>query len=950
MRMRTYARREHRKLRWFRVVLSLLVGIVFGTGQHAQGQASPADTLRAEIERVRATKPAGLDDSVFDSIAYQLDVSDRIAKDFGPQAQVWRARAAAWLKTASAGKDPVANARGQIIMRSYNSAISRTRQGYGVYVPKNYDPARAYPVMLVLHGGSANGNLFLGVVLGNNMNWKEYDKHLWDEFSPRFEPDWIVVAPDGFGQVMWRFMGEQDVLDVLADVQKHYHVDDNRAVLCGLSNGGVGAYTLGMRHAWRFSAVLAIAGAPSWLKYAGGKIDPLQAEALHPLSAMSLAENAINTDFRYYHGHSDPGPMRPAYVAEFSQHIATLGVPYKEKWFDAGHDLLYLVHRHGKIFEELTNVVRNPHPKEVRVVTGDYRANRQHWISVTRIERLPELARVRAVADGERITLETRNTRAVSIAWRDAPLAGGDRLTVSIDGREVYSAARSAAASPLLAMREGDGWRLGAPAAAPNKLEKVAGSAGPITDAYFGSLVHVYGTRDPALAPQLKHSAERGARGWPLWLWRVDQAVMADTEVTPEVMRRSDLVLYGTPGSNSLLDRAAPNLPIKIESDAIVAGDQRWSGPGVGTKFIYPSPLAQGRYVVVQAGPSIDGVNGAHNLPDFLPDYVIYDAKTTRSRPRLLFSDATKPLALGYFDAHWQLDPTHTQAALLRQRPAPQVSADARGKPTSKAQAPKINEGNGPESADHDIPKSRLAVPECPPLPPAPVQFSTAEDTQAGKAAREIARRVGQFTNYRGKIPGATWAIDPTSVWSIREQDTCLAQLAEQGVKVELWPGSLPTPVATPVKLQAAVSGVAFRFMHAAAGVVISCELAARLVDIAKVVQNHGVHTVYVLSAYRDHPFPSFHTLGLALDLSRFDTANGALTVKTDFVIDHNHETCDKNAGSALGDKARTLREIACDLAASHRFSSVLTPNYNAGHRDHFHVDVRPDDPRLFLR
>jgi len=49
------------------------------------------------------------------------------------------------------------------------------------------------------------------------MNWKEYDKHLWDDFSPKWSPDWIVVAPDGFGQVMWRFMGDQDVLDVIAD-------------------------------------------------------------------------------------------------------------------------------------------------------------------------------------------------------------------------------------------------------------------------------------------------------------------------------------------------------------------------------------------------------------------------------------------------------------------------------------------------------------------------------------------------------------------------------------------------------------------------------------------------------------------------------------------------------------------------------------------------------------
>ena len=40
----------------------------------------------------------------------------------------------------------------------------------------------------------------------------------------------------------------------------------------------------------------------------------------------------------------------------------------------------------------LAERVRDPRPAEVRVVTGDYRANRQHWVTVTRIERYPRMA------------------------------------------------------------------------------------------------------------------------------------------------------------------------------------------------------------------------------------------------------------------------------------------------------------------------------------------------------------------------------------------------------------------------------------------------------------------------------------------------------------------------------------------------------------------------------
>lgn len=889
--------------------------------------------LRTELAELRDRGAPTLPDGVHESLAFQVDVAERIAGDFAPQAEAWLVRAARMAALAKSGKDPFLEARGQILMRGYRSPISSVRQGYAIYLPKNYDAARAYPLVVALHGGSAGGNLFLGVVLGNNMNWKEYDKHLWDEFVPRWTPECIVVAPDGFGQVMWRFMGEQDVLDVIADVQKHYAIDEDRIALLGLSNGGVGAYTVGLRHAHRFSAVIAIAGAPSWLQYAGGAIDPFQAEALHPLSGMSLAENAIDTDFRYFHGRVDPGPMRPAFVEEFGKRIATLGVPYKEQWYDAGHDLLYMVLRHGRLFDELAAVVRKRHPREVRVVTGDYRAARQHWVTVTEIERFPALARVRAVVDGSRLRVETTHTLAFVLDLQQAPLAASGKASLDVDGQVVHDGARDALGNEVALVRDASGrWRIGGAAQGAADLRKKPGSSGPITDAYFDSILHVYGTAIPEQTEGLRKAAQRGAHGWPLWLWRVEQPVLADTELTDELMQRHHVVLYGTPGANRVLSRIEADLPIRVQADAVVVGGERFTGKGVGTKLIYPNPLARGRYVIVQAAPTLEGVLGGNELPDFLPDYVVYDAQVTATRPRLLFDRRRPPLALGTFDEHWRLDPAHTQRAMQRTREAPT--------PASR--------GNDPESARYDAPPSRLPVPASPPLPPPPTHFLTEAATPTGKVAREIARRVQRFTNYRAKITGARWKTDPACVWSIREPAPCMEDLKARGVRVTPWTGVLQTPVAVPVRVDDAVQGVTFRMMHAGAGGVVSCELAARLIDIANVVKAHGVHTVYVLSAYRAHPHSSFHTLGLALDLSRFDTAHGALVVKTDFVLDRDHETCE--GPEPRDDKARTLRAIACELAATRRFSSVLTPNYNVGHRDHLHLDVRPDDPRLFLR
>ncbi|MDB4977738.1 MAG: hypothetical protein JWN48_6079, partial [Myxococcaceae bacterium] len=523
-------------------------------------------------------------------------------------------------------------------------------QGYTVYVPPDYTPDKSWPLMIVLHGGSSNGNLFLGVVLGNNMDWKTYDAHLWDRYEPRWSPNFIVAAPDGYGQVLWRWMGEQDVLDVIADIAKNYNVDPDRVVLSGLSNGGVGAYAIGSRHAWRFSVVQAMAGAPSWQQYAGlGSVAPLEAKLMRPWSALDLAENWYDTDFRYYHGDVDPGPMKPAYVRALDESLAKRQIPHTGKWYEAGHDLLYIVHRHGKIYPELENVRREPHPSEVHLVSGDYRAARQHWLELTRFQSYPELARLVGKLSSSRLDLTTENAVAFAIHLQDVP-PSADPLAIYVDGTRVYEGPRAKLGARVDLVKRGH-WELGVPKDAG--LVKRAGLSGPLTDAYYGRMVHVYGTKRPENEAALKQLAEKGARGYPLWLWTVEQEVIADTALTPEISKNAHVVLYGTPGDNAVLDRIAGKLPIQVDATSVKLAGQSFAQKGVGTRFIYPNPEAPDRYVMVFSAPTVDGVRRGLNLPDFVPDYVVYDASSAASRARLV-PGPKKPLR-GFFGAAWEL-------------------------------------------------------------------------------------------------------------------------------------------------------------------------------------------------------------------------------------------------------------------------------------------------------
>lgn len=876
----------------------------------------------ARLESGEAPVPAG----TLVSIRHLLDSADRMERrGFEAPAASWRRRAEDYLRAVEDGRDPYLLARGEIVNRGYRSPVSPTLQGYAIYVPPDYDPTRRYPLYVALHGGSSNGNLFLGVVLGNNMDWETYDQHLWDDYVPRWTPDWIVVAPTGFGQIMWRWMGERDVLDVIDDVQRHYAVDPDRVVLGGLSNGGVGAYAIGARHAWRFSVVQAMAGAPSWLQYLG-RVTPEERRVATPWSALHLAQNFTNTDFRYYHGTEDGGPMRPAYVRELTEHLRREGVQARERWYEAGHDILYRVHRHGRVYADLAERRRDPRPTEVRVATGDYRANRQHWLMVTRIPDYPSMAEVRArVSDGA-LQITTRNASALSIDLRTAPAA--DPLTLSVDGREIWRGPKADLGHVVHLVRGEEGWRLGFPE--DGGRIKRPGSSGPIMDAYYDRMVHVYGTRDAAHVDDLRAAAERGARGWPLWAWNLDQEVVPDTECDEALMQSAHVVLYGSAADNAVLARIAGALPIRVEDDAVIVGTERFTGRDVGTRFIYPNPVAPGRYVIVQAGVSPEAVKLGNKLPEFVADYVVYDGNTVRGPQRRVLG-RNRARAMGFFDDHWRL-PGGTDASEA-------VTAAGDGAGPDQGQEGASEAASEPEPA--------LPIPPAPPVPQPPPRFAAPADDQAGAAARRIWARVPDFENFRAQIPGATWRVDRRAVWSVRRQQECYDALDAAGVPFRPRPepsGLVPSPV----EVLGPVGGVWFRMTHEEQPFVMSCELAVRLPALVRVLREHGVHGVEVLSSYRTTPYTSFHTMGLALDLSAFWTDDGWLSVLQHYEATPLQETC---RGPARGRRrARTLRRIACDLARTRLLSSVLTPNYNAGHRDHFHIDVRPDDPRLFLR
>ena len=119
------------------------------------------------------------------------------------------------------------------------------RGGFSMYVPEDYDPARAYPVVMALHGGSGHGRLFL-----------------WNWVSEVRGRDVILVTPTAVGET-WSLMEPQvdnaNIARVLERVGQQWHIDRTRLLLTGMSDGGTFTLLSGLDVASPFTHLAPVA-------------------------------------------------------------------------------------------------------------------------------------------------------------------------------------------------------------------------------------------------------------------------------------------------------------------------------------------------------------------------------------------------------------------------------------------------------------------------------------------------------------------------------------------------------------------------------------------------------------------------------------------------------------------------------------------------------------------
>jgi len=530
--------------------------------------------------------------------------------DFGQAPRDWEfvkrqllaARADA--ETLAAGADPWKGRTGALT-KAYRSEIDGTLQPYGLYVPPSYDPAKAWPLVVGLHGSGSNHLLHRRRLFGLGNEPGEDDYEAIRKDLPLPDVGFLVLTPYGRGESAgYNGIAESDVLRAMDHVKRAYNVDPDRVHLTGLSMGGGGTWHIGLRYPDRFASITPVCGVADldlmpWT--AGWR--PLDKELMSLTGYSRIVENASNLQVFVFHGDEDDAVN----VVASRRMMDAFGEAGLEnaRYFElpgVTHFSWDFAYRDAALFPRIAEIRRNPYPERVVYSTFSPRYNRAYWLRIDRIDRGFTLARIEGARKPGAFDVKTGNVTAFSILLAPAIAPAGKPVEVTVNGKPAFRGVPKGEVLSFAAdkgsWKRTDPWR--GPAQGPPDHAEAGARGGSL--AQYGPHVYVYGTLgDDATTAASKALAEKLADWGPSV--RARWRVLPDTDMTPDLIASNDLVLVGTGATNRAL-AGLVGLPLTQDASGTYVNGRKVAGPAASYKLIYPNPGATRHRVLVYGGGS----------------------------------------------------------------------------------------------------------------------------------------------------------------------------------------------------------------------------------------------------------------------------------------------------------------------------------------------------------
>ncbi|HYV34225.1 MAG TPA: hypothetical protein VE988_00890 [Gemmataceae bacterium] len=567
-------------------------------------------------------------------------------------------------KKATKGDFSWLTATGRTMVRGYRSEIDESIQPYAVTLPADYDRHSngKWRCDLVMHGRD------------NDLTEVKFLHQHGDKAAPK-GLNYIKIDVYGRGNNAYRWAGEIDVLEaeaavfgwrksLLNDLDKHWPLH----VLRGFSMGGAGAWHIGLHYPDKWCVIGPGAGFTTTHGYVAKMPADLgwpQEQMLRIYDAVPYAENAFNVPVVAYGGEKDPqlqasknieAALKQTKLPLNFQILVAPGLAHQfpAEWQKKEEDA----------YAPFVKAGRPDYPKRVRFVTYTLKYNTCDWVEIIGLEKHYEKAVVDAERTANGFKVATTNVDALRLTLGKEGVGANGQVEVLIDNQKVLiTPHRSANHPPVLQKRDGQwhgtmtaDWEIDY---RPGK--KVPRLQGPIDDAFTGPFLCIRGTGKPwsdRVHDYAEASLKRFQEEWAKYM-RGDLPVKNDVDVTKEDIDWKNLILFGDPGSNSLVAKAMAKLPLVWTKEKLTIGDKMYDAQSHLPLMIYRNPLTRDRklvfhdrYIVLNSGHTFhaDDFKGTNALLyPRLGDYAV-----------LKLADKGGPLAHsvvlnGLFDEQWKV-------------------------------------------------------------------------------------------------------------------------------------------------------------------------------------------------------------------------------------------------------------------------------------------------------
>ena len=279
----------------------------------------------------------------------------------------------------------------QIVVRGQTHPLS-------LFIPPTYQASRAYALVVCLHGFGFTGEEYL------------------ERWRTRLGEDYLLACPTYPSGAWFTRRAEELVLETIRQAGHRYHIDPNRVFLTGMSNGGIGAWLIGMHHAPLFAGLAPMASG----------LDDV---------VMPFLANLRGTPVYIIHGAKDQ--VMPVDLSRsIARELDVLGYPHVYREHQREHPMAG-----GHYFprEELPDLVawfnrqrREPLPTSLTVVRDGSHFQSFNWV------RLDATDPIAAFSEDLVDKRDERIKRRV-YARLDVSIAGNNRIEVKAEHVQRYS-------------------------------------------------------------------------------------------------------------------------------------------------------------------------------------------------------------------------------------------------------------------------------------------------------------------------------------------------------------------------------------------------------------------------------------------------------------------------------------------------------------------------------